>query len=84
MKIPGVESSTVNRKWRMRVRPWLNIKSLNPEYSVEVHHPEFKCWLALYEKKRGLLRFKTENAAQDFITELKARPQQGLSHEDHR
>ncbi|HDR9497636.1 TPA: hypothetical protein QDC06_000838 [Burkholderia cepacia] len=79
MKIPGVELDTVNPKWRMRIRPWLNMKSLKPEYSVEVHHPEFKIWLTIYAKKRGLRTFKSEIAAKDFIAELKARPQQGAT-----
>ncbi|AJY38923.1 hypothetical protein I6G56_26840 [Burkholderia humptydooensis] len=73
MKIPGIELSTVNPKWRMRVRPWLNMKTLKPVYSVEVHHPEFKVWLAIYAAKRGLKRFKTDEDAKEFIDGLKGR-----------
>ena len=71
MKIPGVELNTVNPKWRMRIRPWLDIKTLKPVYSVEVRHPEFKVWLAIYAAKRGLKRFKSRDAADAFIKELK-------------
>lgn len=71
MKIPGIEISTVNPKWRMRTRPWLDIKALKPVYSVEVHHPELKVWLAIYAAKRGLKRFKSKEAADEFIGKLK-------------
>lgn len=73
MKIPGIEVNAVDPTWRMRVRPWLNMKTLKPEYSVEIHHPEFKAWLAIYAAKRGLKRFKTDEAAKEFIAYLKDR-----------
>ncbi len=74
MKIPGVESKTLNPQWPMRVRPWLDIKTLEPVYSVETRHPEFKVWLAIYTKSRGLKRFKSREAAQAFINEAKNKP----------
>lgn len=71
MKIPGIELSTINPTWRMRTRSWLDIKTLKPVYSVEVRHPEFKVWLAIYVAKRGLKRFKSKEAANEFIGKLK-------------
>lgn len=72
MKIPGIDSKTINPAWRMRIRPWLDITKVKPVYSVETHHPEFKIWLAIYEAKRGLKRFKTREAAQEFIDRIKS------------
>lgn len=72
MKIPGVELNTINPKWRMRTRPWLDMKSLKPVYSVDVYHPDFKIWLAVYVAKRGLKRFKSNDDAERFIAKIKA------------
>lgn len=72
MKIPGIDSKTLNPTWPMRVRPWLDMKALKPMYSVETRHPEFKVWLAVYVARRGLKRFKTREAAQQFIADTKA------------
>lgn len=71
MKIPGIEASSVRPTWRMRTRPWIDMKTLKPVYSVEVRHPEFKVWLAVYSAKRGLKRFKSNEAAEKFMAELK-------------
>lgn len=71
MKIPGIELRTVNPSWSMRVRPWLDIKAVKPVYSVEVRHPESKVWLAVYAAKGGLKRFKSQDAANAFIDQLK-------------
>ena len=76
MKISGIELSTVNPTWRMRTRPWFDMKTLKPVYSVEVRHPEFKVWLAIYAAKRGLKRFKSQDAANAFIDELKRAKEQ--------
>lgn len=72
MKIPGIDSKTLNPTWPMRVRPWLDMKALKPVYSVETRHPEFKVWLAVYVARRGLKRFKTREAAQEFIARIKS------------
>lgn len=73
MKILGIDSKTLNPAWPMRVRPWLDMKAFKPVYSVETRHPEFKVWLAVYVASRGLKRFKTREAAQEFIAGIKAK-----------
>lgn len=72
MKILGIDSKTLDPRWPMRVRPWVDMKTLNPVYSVETRHPEFKVWLAIYVTRRGLKRFKTPEAAQGFIDGIKS------------
>jgi hypothetical protein len=74
VKIPGIDSKTLNPTWPMRVRGWLDMKTLKPVYSVETRHPEFKVWLAIYTTRRGLKRFKTRETAQAFINEVRSKP----------
>lgn len=73
MKIPGIEVSAVNPKWRMRIRPWLNMKTFKPVYSIEVKDPSQRLWANIYTKDKGLKTFKTEEAAKAFFDKLKDR-----------
>ncbi|MDN7939385.1 hypothetical protein QZM76_14060 [Burkholderia multivorans] len=71
MKIPGIEVGAVDPSWRMRTRPWLDMKTLKPVYSIEVREPEKKVWANIYTKNTGLMRFKTEQEAKAFFDGLK-------------
>lgn len=72
MKIYGIERSEVNPAWKMRLHSWLDMKTLKPQFSIEVRHPEKRKWANVYEEGAAFFKmFKSEAAATKYMNKLK-------------
>lgn len=71
MKIPGIELAAVNPLWKMSIHAWLNVATMNREYSIKVKDPDYRNWAHIYTVDGGLKKFKTTASAQRFIDKLK-------------
>ncbi|MFM0101953.1 hypothetical protein PQR01_00195 [Paraburkholderia rhynchosiae] len=76
MKMHGIERKDVQPTWKMRLHSWLDMKTMKPQFSIEVRHPEKRKWAHVYEEGAEFLKmFKTQKAAERYITNLqKATP----------
>jgi hypothetical protein len=72
----GIERKAVQPTWKMRLHRWLDMKTLKPQFSVQVRDPDLKKWAHVYEEGAKFLKmFKTEQSAERYIAKLqKATP----------
>lgn len=67
----GIERKAVHPNWQMRLHSWLDMKTLKPQFSVQVRDPNLKKWAHVYEEGATFLKmFKTQVAAERFMANL--------------
>jgi hypothetical protein len=72
MKMYGIERNAVQPDWKMRLHPWLDMKTMKPQFSVTVRHPEKRKWAHVYEEGAEFFRmFKSEASATRYMAKLK-------------
>lgn len=71
MKMYAIERSEVKPTWKMRLHSWLDMKTLKPQFSIEVREPDKKKWAHVYEAGDEWVKmFRTSVAAERFIKKL--------------
>jgi hypothetical protein len=80
MKMYGIEIKQVDPTWKMRLYSWIDLKTLKPQFSVEVRDPNLKKWAHIYvEGEKFLKLFKSQSAAERFIKKIQESAIRALS-----
>lgn len=71
MKVYGIERKAVESAWKMRLHSWLDMKTMKPQFSIQIRHPEKRKWAHVYEEGAEFFKmFKSEAGAMRYMAKL--------------